>query len=79
MSAPHPADVLRDLVARYLGPNTARNALKTFSERTFGRPAESLGAPEVLRLAEALRPMLRTLLGAGQAEVLLETVRKELA
>lgn len=79
MSAPHPADVLRDLVARYLGPNTARNALKTFSARTFGRPPEALGASEVLRLAETLRPMLRTLLGAAQTEALLETFKKELA
>ena len=79
MSAPHPAELLRERVARYLGPNTARNALKIFSERTFGVPAEALRVPQVLELAEALRPMLRTLLGAGQAEQLLESIRKDLA
>ena len=70
--------VVADRIAIYLGPHTAKNAVKTFSERALGRGPETLTASDVPVLLTALRPMLRTLVGAAQTEVLLEQVRQEL-
>ena len=68
-----------DRLAVYLGPHTARTALRTFSGRALGSPdAEALAASDAPRVLEALRPMLRTLLGESQSEVVLAEIRDEL-
>jgi hypothetical protein len=72
-----PYEVFADRLARYLGPNTARVALKTFFARLApnGRGVETLTRDDAPPLLEALRPMLRTLLGSERAErVLVELV-----
>lgn len=73
-----PFEVLRDRLSIYLGPNTARTALKTFSQRALGLPAEDLTSAQAKQLLEALRPMLKTLVGAAQCERILAQLVVEL-
>ena len=62
---------MRDRLALYLGPNTARNALRTFAHKSVGVAAENVTPEQAKRLLEALRPMLKTLLGAAKCAQLL--------
>jgi hypothetical protein len=72
-----PASIVEERLAVFLGPHTARTAVKTFSERAIGKPPDQLEQHEMPRLLAALRPMLRTLLGASQCEVLLRRITEE--
>lgn len=76
MRLPH--EVLRDRLAVYLGPNTARTALKTFAHKSVGVAPEDMTPEQAKRLLEALRPMLKTLLGAAQAEQLVANMSLEM-
>jgi hypothetical protein len=73
-----PYEVVRDRLAVYLGPHTAKSALKTFSEKTLGMAAEQITVPQAQKLLESLRPMLKTLVGAAQAERILSQLHLEL-
>jgi hypothetical protein len=76
-----PTDVAEAIAARmaiYLGPHTARVAVKTFSQRALGRGPDSLVLGDVPQLLTALRPMLRTLVGRAQCEVVLDRIQREL-
>ncbi len=64
-------------LAPLLGPNMARNATRTFSRRDLLKEPEALTVADVPRLSAALRPALRTLLGAATAEDLLEEISRE--
>src|SRR5260221_354591 len=55
---------MRDRLSVYLGPNTARNALRSCAQKTVGIAAEELTLGQAQTVVEALRPMLKTLLGA---------------
>ncbi|HEU4408531.1 MAG TPA: hypothetical protein VFS43_24930 [Polyangiaceae bacterium] len=70
------ADLLAKPMATYLGPHTARVAVKTFSHKALGRGPETLTPGDVPALAEALRPMVRTLVGRETCEVILERTRR---
>jgi hypothetical protein len=72
-----PAEIIADGLASYLGPHMARNAVKTFSNKALGRPPEMLVRADVEPLLRALKPMLRTLLGAQQTEAVLDHLTKE--
>lgn len=72
-----PADLIADGLSGYLGPHMARNAVKTFSTRALGRPPELLVIADVAPLLRALRPMLRTLLGAQEADNVIAHLSKE--
>ena len=74
----HPTDVIRDRLAVYLGPNTARNAIKTFAERALGIAPDQVTSADVGRLIEALRPMLKTLVGAQKTEKIIQQLIVEL-
>ncbi len=65
-------------LAPLLGPNMARNATRTFCQHTLQMDPEALTAADVPRLLAALRPALRTLLGAATAEHLLDEITLEL-
>ncbi len=69
MIAADPLETITARLSEYLGPHTARVAVRTFSARAGGSPAA---------LLEALRPMLRTLLGRARAEQLLGDLQREL-
>jgi hypothetical protein len=62
----------------YLGPHTARSALKTFADKTLQGPPEQMTSSEARRLVEALRPMLKTLVGASQCERIVSQLAIEL-
>ena len=65
-------------LAPLLGPNTARNATRTFCQRSLQMEPEALTAADVPRFLAALRPALRTLLGAASAESLVEELTREI-
>jgi hypothetical protein len=72
------ADRIADRLAIYLGPHTGRVAVKTFSLKALGRGPETLALADVPKLEQALRPMLRTLVGSARAELVLADIRREL-
>ena len=74
-----PAEIIADGLAGYLGPHMARNAVKTFSTKALGRPPEKLVHSDIAPLLRALRPMLRTLLGALEADNVIAHLTKEAA
>ena len=69
--------VIRELT-RYLGPHTAKNALKLFAQKSVRKTPEELGYYDLEPLLTALRPMLRTLIGSRETDALLEDLRREL-
>jgi hypothetical protein len=74
-----PAEIISEGLASYLGPHMARNAVKTFAQKALGRPPEHLVLSDIEPLLRAMRPMLRTLVGAQQADVIIEHLTKEAA
>jgi hypothetical protein len=73
-----PADAIAQALTAHLGPSTARTAVRTFSTRALGVAPHEVSLADAPRLLEALRPMLRTLLGAAPAEELLAGIRGHL-
>jgi hypothetical protein len=71
-------DVIADRLATYLGPHTARVAVKTFSMRALGRGPETLTLADIPDLVKALRPMLRTMVGKVKCEAILAQLEREL-
>lgn len=74
---PHPiADGIAALLAIYLGPYTARAAVKASSLDALGRAPDTLTPEDVSVLAEALRPVLRTFVGRAQAGILVDEIKR---
>lgn len=73
-----PAEVIADALSAHLGPSTARTAVRTFSSRALGLRPDEISRSDAPRLLEALRPMLRTLLGARPADDVLQRIRSHL-
>lgn len=72
------ADVMAVQMALYLGPHTARVAVKTFSQKALGRGPETLTIGDVPVVLQALRPMLRTLVGRLTSEAIVEQINRDL-
>jgi hypothetical protein len=72
------ADRVAARLGVYLGPHTGRVAVKTFAQKALGRGPETLTLMDIPALEQALRPMLRTLVGAARAELVLADIRREL-
>ena len=70
--------MIRGQLAVYLGPFTARNAVRTFSKQVLGTNPEDVTPEQVPQLLGALGPALRTLLGEARAKLILEKLRNEL-
>ena len=68
------AERIAERLANYLGPHTARVAVKTFTLKALGRGPDTLTLADVPRLQDALRPMLRTFVGRVQCEVVIEQI-----
>ncbi len=79
MGAQAPHEIVFRHLARYLGPHTAKTALKTFSERSLNKPPEMVTRIDAPKLLQALKPMLRTLIGADECELVLDQVTRELS
>jgi hypothetical protein len=77
VQAPH--EIVFRHLARYLGPHTAKTALKTFAERSLQKPPEMVTRLDAPKLLLALKPMLRTLIGADECEAVLQQVTRELS
>jgi hypothetical protein len=73
-----PAEIIAEALTEHLGPSTARTAVRTFATRVLGVSPEQISPDDAPRLLEALRPMLRTLLGADPADHLLLSLRGHL-
>jgi hypothetical protein len=71
------ADRIAARLARFLGPHTAKVAVRTFAQRGLGRGAETLTVEDIPAMAQALRPMLRTLLGRQRTEVVVQHILAE--
>ncbi len=78
MDSRSPHQIIADRLALYLGPHTARVALKTFADRINIRSPEALTRAEVPALLAALRPMLHTLIGRERTEGLVRQLAREL-
>ena len=76
LQAPH--EIVFRHLARYLGPYTAKSALKTFSERSLQKTPEMVTRLDAPALLDALEPMLRTLIGADECQAVLRQVTQEL-
>ena len=75
-----PTQVAEKVAARiavYVGPHTARVAVKSFALRKLGRGPESLELEDIPALLAALRPMLRTLIGQSQCELALKRIERD--
>ncbi len=73
-----PYEIVQRHLARYLGPHTARTAIKTFADKSVGKLPEEVTRGDVPALLAALRPMLRTLIGGDECESVLHDIAREL-
>ncbi len=73
-----PAEIVIDVLSPYLGPHTAKTALRTFAQRTLGIGPEALTLTDALRVVEALKPTLGGLLGSAKAEEIVRLLDREL-
>lgn len=78
VAANRPADVIRERLARYVGPFTAKNAVQMFSRQALSTEPDLVTPAQAPALLEALGPMLRTLLGKGGADKVLDQLRQEI-
>ena len=70
-------EIILARLSMFLGPNTARVALKTFAART-GRTPDALTRADVPAVLAALLPMLRTLIGRERADGLVRQLDQEI-
>jgi len=73
------SDEVAETLAQWLGPNTARNAVRVFSERSLKKAPEALTSADLPQLLRALQPMLRTLLGMEQCNEIVAELERRLA
>jgi hypothetical protein len=71
------AERVAQRLAGFLGPHTARVAVKTFTQRGLGRGPETLQVADIKTLTATMRPMLRTLVGKDRCEVIVEQIHRE--
>jgi hypothetical protein len=71
------SDRIAGRLSRYIGPHTARVAVKTFALRSLGRGPETLTLEDVVPMTHALRPMLRTLVGKQRCELVVQHILME--
>jgi len=74
-----PADVVREHIARYLGPFTSKTAVQMMAKQKLGTDPDHVTREQVPALLEALGPTLRTLLGKSGAETVAADIKRELA
>ncbi len=73
------ADRLIQQLETYLGPHTAKTAVKTFAKRSLSLSPDELHAEHVSVLLDAMQPMLRTLLGEKVAASLSDHIKGALS
>ena len=70
-------ELVLDELTHYLGPHAAKKTVDSIAEK-LGKRAEELGRKDAPDLLAALRPTLRTLLGAERGEEVLAKITREL-
>jgi hypothetical protein len=73
------AAVVISRLAPHLGPNVARMAMKTSSQKALGLAPEATQLTHVPKLLDAIRPMLNVMLGKDHAETIILEIRRDLA
>jgi hypothetical protein len=73
-----PSEIIYEHLAVYLGPHTAKTALRTFAQKALGIAPEEVSPAQAPRLLDALRPALKTLLGAGKCQSVVEQMERDL-
>ena len=73
-----PAEVVREQIARYLGPFTSSNAVNMMARQALSTEPDRITREQVPALLEALGPTLRTLLGKSGAEHVAAEIKREL-
>ena len=76
MSSSSIADFVASRLAIHLGPNVARLAVKTFSQKAVALKPEQLTLADVPKLIEAMRPMLHVMVGKEPGEVVLREIAR---
>jgi hypothetical protein len=74
-----PHEMIYRELEHYLGPHTAKTALKVFADKSVGKRPEEINRLDAPKLLQALRPMLRTLIGATQCDLVLSQLTRELS
>jgi hypothetical protein len=74
-----PAEIVREHIARYLGPFTSKNAVQMMAKQKLGTEPDRVTREQVPELLEALGPTLRTLLGKAGADSVAAEIKRELA
>lgn len=73
-----PSEIVIDVLSPYLGPHTAKTALRTFAQRTLQMSPDSLTLTDTLRVIEALKATLGGLLGSAKADEIVRQLDAEL-
>ena len=73
-----PAAYLQRRLDEYLGQHTTRIALRTFAKKALGCAPEQMRPEQAPTLVQALRPLLRSMLGNAAAEQLVAALIKEM-
>lgn len=73
-----PIDRVHRRLEKFIGPHTARLAIKTFSQKSLGVPPDQIRDGEVPNLVRALRPLLRSMLGETQGEQIVQQLLSEI-
>jgi hypothetical protein len=71
-----PESVMTEELGRWLGPLTARAAVRLAAIRTLNVSAERVTPADVPKVLESLRPMLDTLLGGEHAARVIDDVAR---
>lgn len=71
------AEIVTRTLKAYIGPTMARLAMKTFAEKSLGVAPEALTVADVPKLIEAMRPMLKIMLGKDRADAVIAQITRE--
>lgn len=74
-----PAEVVREHIARYLGPFTSKTAVQMMAKQALATEPDKITREQVPALLDALGPTLRTLLGKSGADTVVDDIKRELA
>lgn len=73
-----PSEIIYRHLVHYLGPHTTRTALRTFCTKAVGKAPDEVTRAEIPQVLNALKPMMRTLIGAKESDAVLMLVTLEL-
>jgi hypothetical protein len=71
-------NIITSRLAPHLGPNVARMAMKTSSQKALGIAPENVQINQAGAVIDAIRPMLNVMLGRDHAETIVQDIRKDL-